>query len=101
MNKIAEKIISIMNEEELFEKILASYENDSQTLSSGAEANMLKWKEIVGCLNSEEQKRWDEIKKIFVKNKVAKGDDKLGQMVSILSNLTENLEMIKDVLAKE
>ena len=54
MNKIAEKVVSIMREDELFDLILSSYENDCQTLTSGAEANMLKWKEIVGCLNSNE-----------------------------------------------
>ncbi len=99
MNKIAEKIVPIMNDEELNHQILASYENDSQTLTSDAEANMLKWKEIVGCLNSEEQKRLDEIKSIFLKNKLIKGDDKLGQAVSVLSNLTDNIEMIKDILS--
>ncbi|QUI25625.1 DNA repair ATPase [Vallitalea pronyensis] len=100
MNKIAEKIVAIMNEEELSQRVLASYENDSQTLTTGAEANMLKWKEIVGCIDCDEQKRWDDIKKIFVKNKLVKGDDKMGQAVMVLSDLTENLEMIKDILAK-
>ncbi len=100
MSKIAEKVVPIMNDEELFEQILGSYQNDSQTLTTGAEANMLKWKEIVGCLNNEEQKRWDDIKKIFVKNKLIKGDDKIGQAVMVLSNLTDNLEMIKDIMAK-
>jgi hypothetical protein len=101
MNKIAEKIVSIMNDEELFRQILGSYENDSQTLTTGAEANMLKWKELVGCINSEEQRRWEEIKKIFIKNKSIKGEDKIGQAVAVLSNLTENLEMIKDIMARE
>ena len=55
---------------------------------------------ITDVLNSEEQKRLDEIKKIFVKNKVTKGDDKLGQMVMVLSNLTENLEVIKNILGE-
>ena len=100
MNKIAEKVVSIMNDEELSQQILASYENDCQTLTTGAEANMLKWKEIDGCLNVEEQKRWDEIKKLFVKNKMVKGDDKIGQAVMALSNLTDNIEMIKEIMAK-
>jgi hypothetical protein len=65
-----------------------------------AEANMLKWKELACCLNSEEQRRLDEIRDIFVKNKFIKGDDKIGQAVMILSNLTDNLEMIKDIMAK-
>lgn len=99
MNKIAEKVVAITNKEELFQQILLSYENDSQTLTTGAEANMLKWKELVGSINEEEKKRWDEIKNIFVKNKSVKGEDKLGQAVLALSNLTDNIEMIKDIMA--
>jgi len=101
MSKIAEKVVSIMNEEELDQQILSSYENDSQTLTSGAEANMLKWKEIVGQLDPDEIKRWTAIKEIFVKNKMTNGDDKIGQAVMVLSELTGNLEMIKDIMAKK
>ncbi len=100
MNKIAEKIIPAMNDDELFLRILASYENDSQTLTTGAEANMLKWKELVGCINEEEKKRYDEIKAVFLKNKLVKGDDKIGQAVLALNGLTENLSLIKDILNK-
>lgn len=100
MNKIAEKVVSITNENELFQQILTCYENDCQTLTTGAEANKLKWKELVGCLSHEEQIRWDEIKTIFLKNKMIRGEDKLGQAVVALSNLTDNIEMIKDIMAK-
>ncbi|MCH4889768.1 AAA family ATPase [Acidaminobacter sp. JC074] len=98
MNKIAEKVVSVMNDDELFAQILASYENDCQTLTSGAESNILKWKELVGCLSEDESHRYEEIKKIYNKNKLAKGDDKLGQAVVVLSDLTENIAMIKDIL---
>jgi len=101
MNKIAEKIAPIMNEEELFHRILSSYENDSQTLTCDAEANMLKWKELVGCLNSDDKKRFDEIKEMFIKNKSLNSDDKIGQAVGALNSLTENLTQIKDILAKD
>jgi hypothetical protein len=100
MNKIAEKVVSIINADELFTLILNSYENDCQTLTTGAEANMLKWKELVGCINEEEQVRLDEIRTIFMKNKLVKGEDKIGQAVLVLSNITDNLEKIKDVLEK-
>ena len=99
MNKIAEKIVSVMNEEELAAQVLACYENDSQTLTSGAEANMLKWKELIGVINEIELERWKEIKEVFMKNKLVKGDDKLGKAVLVLNELTDNLEKIKDILA--
>lgn len=99
MNKIAEKVVSVMNDEELFKVIQSSYENDAHTLATGAEANMLKWKELALCINEEEKMRFDEIKNTFNKNKLVKGDDKLGQAVVVLSTLTDNLEMIKNILA--
>jgi len=101
MNKISERVVSVMNEEELFAQVQASYENDCQTLTSGAESNILKWKELAGCLSQEDVSRYDEIKKLYNKNKLAKGDDKLGQAVVVLSDLTDNLGMIKDILSKK
>ena len=67
MNKIAEKVVSLMNEEELETVILSHYENESQTLTTGAEANFLKFKELMGKLTEEEQARWEEIKVSYVK----------------------------------
>ena len=61
---------------------------------------MLKWKELVGCITEEEKKRFEEIKNTFIKNKLVKGEDKLGQAILVLSNLTENIEMIKEILEK-
>ena len=45
-NKLAEKIFSVMNDKELETLLLSHYENESQTLTSGAEANLLKFKEL-------------------------------------------------------
>ena len=47
MNKIVEKIIPVMNYEELQTLILSHYGNESQTLTSGAEFNMLRFKELI------------------------------------------------------
>ncbi|MGL4773588.1 MAG: DNA repair ATPase [Clostridium sp.] len=101
MNKIAEKVVPIMNEEELFQRILVSYENDSQTLTTGAEANMLKWKELASCITEEEALRWEEIKNTFKRNKQVQGEDQVARAVFVLSALTENIEMIKDILARK
>ena len=43
---------------------------------------------------------FEEIKNTFIKNKLVKGEDKLGQAILVLSNLTENIEMIKEILEK-
>lgn len=100
MNKIAERIVPLMNDVELMKLIENAYENDSQTLTQGAEANMLKWKEIVGSLNEKEALRWKEIKEIFLKNKLVKGEDKMGQAILNLVDLNEKLGVMTDVLTK-
>ena len=97
MNKIAERVVSVMNDEELFKQVVGSYENDCQTLTSGAESNMLKWKEINDCLSEADHLRYEEIKVQFNKNKLVKGDDKVGQAVISLQELAEHVARIKDV----
>ncbi len=68
MNRIAEKVSGVMNDAELRELIVAAYEQDAQTLTTGAEANLLKFREINFGLTPEEEKRWGEIKAAFVRN---------------------------------
>ena len=65
MNRIAEKVVPIMNDDELQSLIVSNYENDSQTLTSDTEANLLKFKELIGALTEDELGRWDAIKKTF------------------------------------
>jgi hypothetical protein len=43
--------------------ILDHYRGESQTLTTGTEANFLKFKELIGDLTESELKRWNEIKK--------------------------------------
>jgi hypothetical protein len=49
-------------------------------------------------MTQEDVLRYDEIKTLYNKNKLAQGDDKLGQAVIVLSDLKDNIGMIKDVL---
>ncbi|PHN07663.1 AAA family ATPase [Flavilitoribacter nigricans] len=65
MNKLAEKVIPIMNDAELETLILSHYEGELQTLTSGAEANRLKLHEIMGILTEAERQRWDAIRQSF------------------------------------
>ena len=61
MNRMAEKIRNSMIDEEVQELIIGHYEGESQTLTTGAEANMLKFRELIGVINEEEKERWEEI----------------------------------------
>lgn len=103
MNKLAEKIVPIMNEQELQTLLLSHYEGEAQTLTTGAESNFLKLKELLDIQTAEEQARWEEIKKIFNKNKRFGGLEESNPMVQVLAQLsafTDSLEGIKEVLEK-
>lgn len=101
MNRIAEKVLPVMNDDELLSLIVSSYENDAQTLTKDAEANLLKFKELLGILTDTEARRWDDIKKTFQRNNRLRGidqQDKVGQVVAQLSAFSEALDGIRDAM---
>ncbi|UTW66465.1 DNA repair ATPase [bacterium SCSIO 12643] len=103
MNKIAEKIVPIMNDKELDLLILNAYESESQTLTTSSEANLLKFKEMVGWMREEDISRWSEIKTKFQKNQRLRGFGDQNQMAMILSQIervSEGLIGIKNELSK-
>ncbi|MGV3774719.1 MAG: DNA repair ATPase [Verrucomicrobiales bacterium] len=102
MNRLSEKVAPVMNETELEQLIDDHYKNEAQTLATGAEANLLKYREILGKLSPEDQKRWDEIKKTFKKTSLLRSSgesDPVSMVVQQLSNFGDGLDSIKDVLA--
>jgi len=101
MNRIAERVVGVMNDRELDELILSNYQNDAQTLTTGAEPNMLKFKELIDQLTPEETQRWEDIKRTYHRNVQLKGageDEKFGQMIVQLSSFSDGLESIKRVI---
>ncbi len=101
MNKLAEKVVPLMNEKEVSALLLTHYESEAQTLTTGAEANFLKLKEILDLIQADEKKRWEEIKHTFQKNKLFRGgngDNPVAQAVAQLGMLTDELEGIKKAL---
>jgi hypothetical protein len=101
MNKLAEKIVPIMNESEVETLINGHYENEAQTLTSSAEANLLKFKELTNQLTKDDANRWLDIKNTFQKNNQLKGlgdKDEMVQLLAQLIKLSDGLEGIKNVL---
>lgn len=101
MNKLVSKIVPIMNDNELQTLLQTHYESESQTLTSAAEANLLKYKELAGTITAEELERWTSIKETFQKNNKLKGMGDKNEMAMMLAQLIEfndNLEGIKKVL---
>ncbi|MEN7551701.1 DNA repair ATPase [Rapidithrix thailandica] len=103
MNKLAEKVMPVMNDRELQTLLLSHYENESQTLTTGAEANMLIFKHMMSWLDETSTMRWEEIKQVFMKNQKQKGYGKNNQLAALLEQLegfAENLKGIKEAIEK-
>ncbi|MFE1361913.1 DNA repair ATPase [Streptomyces harbinensis] len=64
-NKLAERIVPVMNDAELEALIDDHYLAEAQTLTTGAEANLLKLAELRGRLSEEQRERWEEIKRAY------------------------------------
>ncbi len=103
MNRIAEKVLPIMNDQELETLILSNYENDAQTLTSNTESNMLKLKDMLGWLSAEEAKRWADIRRTFQQNLKMKGidtSDHVGQVIVQLREFNDGLYQIREAMAE-
>ncbi|OQY04663.1 MAG: AAA family ATPase [Bacteroidetes bacterium 4572_117] len=101
MNKLAEKVLPIMNEKELQTLILSHYENESQTLTSGAEANLLKFKEITNILSNKEKERRENIIGTYMKNKQADSGSQIALIANQMNGITNGLTGIRDVLKND
>ncbi|TWU59020.1 ATPase involved in DNA repair [Rubripirellula tenax] len=103
MNRMAENVASVMNDRELQSLIVSAYEQDAQTLTTDNEANVLKFKELMGILTVDEKERWDAIKYAFVESVRMQGmdsEDQAGQLMRQLASMRDGLESIRQVLSK-
>jgi len=97
MNKLVEKLVPIMNDNELENLLQTHYESEAQTLTGSAEANLLKYKVITNRISKEEQQRWLSIKETFVKNNKLKGLGSTNEMAQVISQLMEFSEGLKGI----
>ncbi len=98
MNKLAERVLPIMNDQEVEQVILDHYVNQAQTLTTGAEANLLRFRELLGLLSPEQVQRWDDIKRTFRRNLVlgqAGSDNAAAQVIAQIATLGEGLHDIR------
>jgi hypothetical protein len=103
MNRLTEKVVPIMNDAEVMALVLDHYQNEAQTLTTGAEANLLKLRELLDRLKPEEKTRWEEIKRTFQRNQVTRGadqNDPMGRVVAQLSVFQQGLAGIQQALEK-
>ena len=85
---MVEKINPFMNEKELDTLIMSHYQNEAQTLTTGAEANLLKLKGLISVITGEEVARWSAIKEEFVEMQKLKGyGDTSGEMIQVIRKM--------------
>ena len=98
MNKMAERVLPIMNDAELEQLIVDHYINQAQTLTTGAEANLLKFRELLGKMSPADRDRWEDIKRTFKRNLVlgsAGSDNVAGQVIAQIATLGDALHDIR------
>ncbi len=102
MNRIAERVLPLMTDAEVEALIIDHYENEAQNLTTGAEANLLKFREMEGILSDSEAARWSDIQSKFQRNLLMGGggdNDPVSRVVGQLAVFGEGLESIRSVLA--
>jgi len=103
MNRMTERVVPVMNDDELNGLILSSYEQDAQTLTTSAEANLLKFREMMGWLSPRQAQRWDEIKRTFARNNQVRslgGEERAAAVITQLAAVNEGLGDLNTTLAE-
>lgn len=96
MNALVERVVPVMNEEELETLIDDHYTAEAQTLAGRAEANLLELAELRGRLTPETAARWSDIQAAYVRERAlgSNDDDPLIRAVGGLGLLADRLGTI-------
>ncbi|MFF4092483.1 DNA repair ATPase [Streptomyces sp. NPDC001834] len=102
MNKIAERILPVMNDAELSAVIDDHYAGEAQTLTTGAEANLLKLAALRGRLTARQAARWAEITASYVRTQRlgTPDDDPLGRAVAALGLLADRIAAVESAIVR-
>jgi MoxR-like ATPase len=97
MTKLAARITPLMREDELDALLRDHYRGEAQTLTTGAEENLLKLAQLLGRPTGEEAARWSEICDEFVRRRKLGGDDADGsrRIASTLLEVARAVEAMK------
>ncbi|MFG3659408.1 DNA repair ATPase [Streptomyces sp. NPDC047706] len=102
MNKIAQRIEPVMNDAELAAVIDDHYRAEAQTLTTGAEANLLKLAALRGVLTGEQAARWAELKAAYVRAQALGGaqGDQLARAVAALGLLADRVAAVESAITR-
>ncbi|MGR6913562.1 DNA repair ATPase [[Actinomadura] parvosata] len=96
MNKLAERIVPAMNDDELEAVIDDHYLGEAQTLTADAESNLLKLAELRGRLTPAQAERWAAVKAAYLKAKALGGaeDDPVTRAVGAIGLLADRVSEV-------
>ncbi|MFJ3247996.1 DNA repair ATPase [Streptomyces sp. NPDC086782] len=100
MNKIAQRLRPVMNDTELSAVLDDHFTAEAQTLTTGAEANLLKLAELRGALTPLQATRWAELKSAHVRAQALGGPagDPLTRATAALALLADRMGAIEAAL---
>ncbi|MFE2512886.1 DNA repair ATPase [Streptomyces naganishii] len=100
MNRIAQRVRPVMNDAELAAAVDDHFTAEAQTLTSGAEAGLLKLAELRGTLTPEQAARWAELKDAYTRARPlgTPTADPLDRATSALALLADRLAAIETAL---
>ena len=102
MMKLAARITPLMDDAELDALLRDHYRGEAQTLTTGAEENLLKLAELLGSQTPGETERWRDIRSEYVRRKKLGGDDadgsqKIANTLLDISRAVDELRTRSDV----
>ncbi|GAA1309840.1 DNA repair ATPase [Streptomyces sanglieri] len=102
MNKIAERIVPVMNDAELSDVIDDHYTGEAQTLTNGAESNLLKLAALRGRLTPEQSARWSAITASYVRTQALGGPDgdPMTRAVAALGLLADRVAAVESAIVR-
>ncbi|MFF9624709.1 DNA repair ATPase [Streptomyces griseosporeus] len=102
MNKIAQRVRPVMNDAEVAAVIDDHYTAEAQTLTGGAEANLLKLAELRGTLTPDQERRWTELKAAHVRSQTLGGreEDPLVRAVATLGLLADRIAAVEAAITR-
>ncbi|TXS37083.1 DNA repair ATPase [Streptomyces sp. OR43] len=102
LNRIAERIVPVMNDAELSAVIDDHYTGEAQTLTTGAEAALLKLAALRGTLTAEQAERWAAVTASYVRTQALGGPDgdPLTRAVAALGLLADRIAAVETAISR-
>ncbi len=93
MSKLVPRVSALMNDDEIDNLLRDHYRGEAQTLTTGAEENLLKLAHLLGQPSADEQARWQALLQDFVRLRKQGGADADGatKVANLLADVSQQI----------